>query len=48
MGIIKVSYIPTDENTADIFTKPLTPNKFHQHRRKIMHPNFSDQGGVLE
>ena len=28
-GKIQVEYIPTDDNVADIFTKPLAKMKFH-------------------
>ena len=28
-GKIQVEYIPTDDNVADIFTKPLMKTKFH-------------------
>ena len=28
-GKIQVKYIPTDDNVADIFTKPLAKMKFH-------------------
>jgi hypothetical protein len=29
-GKISVKYIPTDDNMADIFTKPLSKSKFHR------------------
>ena len=35
-GIVKVQYIPTDENTADIFTKVLDRQPFEKHRRTAM------------
>src|SRR5210317_809384 len=35
-GEIKVEYCPTDEMTADFFTKPLQGKKFIQFRKKIM------------
>ena len=31
-GIIDVRRVPTDDNTADIFTKPLTGPAFRRHR----------------
>ena len=33
---IKVPYVPTNENIADFFTKPLTAKKFHAMRCIIM------------
>jgi hypothetical protein len=35
-AIVKVGYIPTDENTADIFTKVLDRQPFEKHRRTAM------------
>jgi len=32
LGTIKLFYIPTNENTADMFTKNLGPSIFLQHR----------------
>ena len=33
---IEVPYVPTDENIADFFTKPLAANKFFPMRDRIM------------
>ena len=30
-GHIVVKYVPTDDNRADMFTKPLMPEPFHKH-----------------
>ena len=35
-GLVRVTLIPTDENEADIFTKPLDRAPFERHRDKIM------------
>jgi methyl coenzyme M reductase subunit D len=35
-GEIKVEYIPTDQQLADIFTKPLQKQRFETLRDKIM------------
>jgi Fe2+ transport system protein FeoA len=35
-GLIHVQYIPTDEQLADIFTKPLTYNQFDYLANKMM------------
>ena len=34
-GIVKVQYIPTDENTADLFTKVLKRQPFEKHRKVL-------------
>ena len=35
-GAVTVDYIPTDENTADIFTKVLKAQPFRKHRKTVM------------
>lgn len=35
-NIIEVTWIPTEENLADVFTKPLTKQKFLKHARKLV------------
>ena len=35
-GIINLKYIPTKDNLADIFTKPLKKDSFEYIRNKIM------------
>ena len=35
-GIVKVQYIPTDENTADLFTKVLKRQPFEKHRKVVL------------
>ena len=32
-GIVTIKYVPTDDNTADLFTKVLTRQPFEKHRR---------------
>jgi hypothetical protein len=39
---IEVPYVPTDDNIADFFTKPLEPKKFHAMRRVIMNEPVCD------
>ena len=34
-GAVTVDYIPTDENTADIFTKVLKAQPFRKHRKTV-------------
>ena len=34
--VIEVPYVPTDENIADFFTKPLAAKKFFPMRDRIM------------
>jgi hypothetical protein len=34
-GEVDVKYVATHQNVADIFTKPLVPVVFHQHRRTL-------------
>ena len=36
-----VKYVPTDDNTADLFTKVLTRQPFEKHRRRVM--NLTDK-----
>lgn len=33
---VRLKYIPTEDNTADILTKPLERNKFCKHRTTFM------------
>ena len=33
---MKVQYIPTDENTADLFTKVLKRQPFEKHRKVVL------------
>jgi hypothetical protein len=35
-GDINLIYVCSEDNTADMFTKPLSPDKFEEHRDKIM------------
>ena len=35
-GIVTVKYVPTDENTADIFTKILSRQPFEKHRKTVL------------
>ena len=35
-GIARVDYVPTDENLADIFTKPLGPDRFGALRSPLV------------
>ncbi len=35
-GVVKVKYVATDENTADIFTKVLSRQPFEKHRNVVM------------
>ena len=39
--IVTVKYVPTDDNTADLFTKVLTRQPFEKHRRRVM--NLTDK-----
>ena len=45
-GLVRVTLIPTDENEADIFTKPLDRAPFERHRDKIM--NRASEYGVAK
>jgi len=47
-GIIKVRWIPTEDNEADILTKNTDSVTFIRHSGKFMHEVPSEQGGVLE
>ena len=43
---IEVPFVPTDDNIADFFTKPLNAKKFHAMRRVIMNePDHSADDG---
>ena len=35
-GVVTVKYVPTDENTADIFTKILARQPFEKHRKVVL------------
>ena len=35
-GLVDVKYVPTDDNTADIFTKILSRQPFEKHRRTLL------------
>jgi len=35
-GVVSVHHIGTDDNTADIFTKPVAPDAFCKHRKTLM------------
>ena len=47
---IEVQFVPSEDQTADILTKPLTFDRFHYLRRKLnVHPGqFSLRGDVTE
>ena len=47
-GIIKVRWIPTGDNEADILTKNTDSVTFNRHSGKFMHEVPSEQGGELE
>ena len=36
LGMIQLFYVPTNENTADLFTKNLSPTLFLQHRSDLV------------
>ena len=38
---LRTEYVPTEENLADIFTKPLTAEKFEFHRKSLLIPQKS-------
>ena len=35
-GVVTVTYVPTDENTADLFTKILGRQPFEKHRKVVL------------
>ena len=35
-GVVKVDYVPTDDNSADVLTKALSPPVFARHRATVM------------
>ena len=43
-GVVTVKYVPTDENTADLFTKILGRQPFEKHRKFVM--NLPGNDGV--
>ena len=40
-GLIELDYVPTKDNLADIFTKPLGPNVFTPHWNNLICPHCS-------
>ena len=36
LGELKVEHVPTDDNSADLLTKPLDLAKFIKHRARLM------------
>ena len=47
-GVIKVLWIPTESNEADILTKNTDARTFNRHSGKFMSQVPSEQGGVLK
>ena len=47
-GVIKIQWIPTEKNEADIFTKNTDHKTFNRHSSKFMQEVPPEQGGVLE
>ena len=45
LGVVSVKWVPTEDNTADIFTKVLNRQPFEKHRRAIFN---LDAGDVVE
>ena len=44
-GIVTVSYVPTNENSADLFTKVLSRQPFEKHRKRVLNlPACVDSG----
>ena len=41
-AIVKVQYIPTDENTADLFTKVLKRQPFEKHRKVVLNSSAGE------
>ena len=39
---LKVQYIPTDENTADLFTKVLKRQPFEKHRKVVLNSSAGE------
>ena len=35
-ALVTVKYVPTDDNTADLFTKILSRQPFEKHRRTVL------------
>tara|TARA_B110001452_G_C15093947_1_gene381569 strand:+ start:343 stop:756 length:414 start_codon:yes stop_codon:yes gene_type:complete len=46
-GRVTVKYVPTDENTADIFTKILSRQPFEKHRRTLLNLAAMDLSHAL-
>ena len=44
-GVVIVRWVPTDDNTADLFTKLLSRQPFERHRRTIFN---SAAGSVVD
>ena len=47
-GVIKVQWIPTEENEADLLTKNTDHKIFNRHSSKFMQEVPPEHGGVLE
>ena len=39
-GYLKFEYIETENNLADLFTKPLSKKRFEELKKRIMEPEF--------
>ena len=47
-GIVKVQYIPTDENTADLFTKVLKRQPFEKHRKVVLNTGAGESNDEVK
>ena len=47
-GIVKVQYIPTDENTADLFTKVLKRQPFEKHRKVVLNSGAGESNDEVK
>ena len=49
-GVVKIVYVKTDENCADMFTKNLSQKQFHYHATKYLKsvPNYTDENNKKE
>ena len=43
-GVVSVKWVPTDDNTADLYTKILSRQPFEKHRRTVL--NLAAAAGV--